>query len=350
MARKVDQAVPAATHAGSADQRRAFTIAIYQDPSYVEGIIQQSSRGLITDSSDTDNAQSTQSSKEDDGLHGDIGAKVNLPGIGGFNASAGMSAGDGASSENVLGQQRTRNFKYTSAYYLHHVRQDLRAADLLKNVASATDLQALKVGDFVEFQAKFSPDEIISLMDVFNPDLVAALTRWRRKTQIIANVTGAETSEQQQALVLEFQTRPDADAELAKAIAEAVRVDFRSAATRQYYGAIGENSGITAVVVCDTRSFLVDDADRILDGHFTVLGKVSSPPATDVPILARNKVLDRIQPKAVDFFSERIKKAAKETINSSITEIRTMEQYLDLDFPSRIAGISFNVIPIAIYL
>jgi len=334
----------------AADERPAFTIAIYQDPSYVEGIIQQSSRGLITDSSDTDNAQNTQSSKEDDAIRGDIGAKVNFPGIGGFNASAGMSTSDGASNENLFGQQRTRNFKYTSAYYLHHVRQDLRAAGLLKQVVSAADLHSLEVSDFIEFQAKFSPDEIISLLDVFNPDLVAALTRWMRKNQIIGNMASAETNEQQQALILEFQTRPDADAEAAKAIAEAVRVDFRSAATRQYYGAIGANSGITAVVVCDTRSFLVEDADRILDGHFTVLGKVSSPPVTDVPILARNKVLDRIQPKAVDFLTENLRKAAKEKINSNIAEIRTLEQYLDMNFPSRIPGISFNVIPIAIYI
>ena len=104
-------------------------------------------------------------------------------------------------------------------------------------------------------------------------------------------------------------------------------------------------------VVCDTRSFLVEDADRILDGQFTVLGKVSSPPATDVPILARNKVLDRIQPEAVDLLTDQIRKAAKERIDSSnIGEIRTMEQYLDMNFPSRIDGTSFKVIPIAIYV
>lgn len=351
MAKKTDQVHPAAGHAGKNDERPAFTIAIYQDPSYVEGIIQQSSRGLIIDSSDTDNAQYTQSSKEDDGLHGDIGAKINVPGIGGFNASAGASTSDGISNEDVSGRQRTANFKYTSAYYLHHVRQDLRTAGLLKNVASFADLQNLEVSDFVEFRAKFSPDEIISLMDVFNPDLVAALTRWVRRSQLINSITSADTDEQRQALIIELQTRPDADAEAAKAIAEAVRVDFRSAATRQYYGAIGSDSGITAVVVCDTRSFLVEDADRILDGQFTVLGKVSSPPATDVPILARNKVLDRIQPEAVDLLTDQIRKAAKERIDSSnIGEIRTMEQYLDMNFPSRIDGTSFKVIPIAIYV
>src|ERR1700691_4024881 len=163
MAEKTRHADPATGHAASINQRPALTVAIYQDPSYIEGIIQQSSRGLITDSSDTDSTRNTQSSKEDDGAHADIGAGVNFPGIGGFNASAGMSASDGTSNENALSQQRIRNFKYTSAYYLHHVRQDLRAVGLLKNIASAADLPSLEVGDFVEFQAKFNPDEIISL-------------------------------------------------------------------------------------------------------------------------------------------------------------------------------------------
>jgi hypothetical protein len=188
-------------------------------------------------------------------------------------------------------------------------------------------------------------------MDVFNPELVAALTKWIRRSQIITNIANAETEEKQQALIIQLQARPDTDAEVAKAIAEAVRVDFRSAATRQYYGAIGSDSGVTAVVVCDTRSFLVEDADRILDGHFTVLGKVSSPPATDVPILSRNKVLDRVQPEAVDVLAEKLRAAAKNRVDSStIDEITTMEQYLDMDFPSRIEGTSFKVIPIAIYL
>ncbi len=351
MVKKMERVDPGAVNGGSGDQRSIFTIAIYQDPSYIEGIIQQSSRGLITDSSDVDNAQNTQSSKQDDGLHGDIGAKVSVPGIGGFNASAGVSASDGASNESVAGRQRTASFKYTSAYYLHHVRQDLRAAGLLKTIASEADLKNLEVSDFVEFRAQFSPDEIISLMDVFNPDLVAALTRWVRRSQLITSIANAETEERQQALIIELQARPDTDAEVAKAIAEAIRVDFRSAATRQYYGAIGPDSGVTAVVVCDTRSFLVEDADRILDGHFTVLGKVSSPPATDVPILARNKVLDRVQPEAVDLLADQIRAAAKKKVDSSnIGEIRTLENYLDMNFPSRIDGTSFKVIPIAIYL
>jgi hypothetical protein len=189
-------------------------------------------------------------------------------------------------------------------------------------------------------------------MDVLNPTLVGAITQWIRRSKLIPQIAAAETDEQRQSLIIEYQTRPDADGELAKVVAEAVRVDFRSIATREYYGAISDAPGVTAVAVCDMRSFLVDDADRILDGNFTVLGKVSTLPATDVPVLARNKVLDRIQPEAVDFVTNQLKSLAKQRIedaNNPVGEER-IEKYLDLNFPSRIDGVSFNVIPIAIYI
>jgi hypothetical protein len=153
-------------------------------------------------------------------------------------------------------------------------------------------------------------------------------------------------------LIVDYQTRPEADAAIGQAIAEAVRVDFRSVATREYYGTIAPDLDVTAVVVCDTRSFLVEDADRILDGHFTVLGKVSTPPTKDVPVLARNKVLDRIKPEAVDWVTAELQNLARqrvEDLNSSATE-QTIDDYFDLTFPSRIDGTSFNVVPIAIYI
>lgn len=330
------------------------TIAIYQDPSHIEGILQQQqSQGLITDLTHADDFRDTQTSNVGATKKGEIGADFKVPGFGGFSAGAGLAGDEGTTFEGAVGQQLTRNFRYTSAYYLHFVRKGLRDAGLLKHVESPTDVENLAVGDFVEFQASFRPDEIIAMMDVLNPGFVAAVMRWIRRRQLIPQMISAETEQQRTELILEYQSRPDADAELAKAIAEAIRVDFRSDATREYYGAIALSRDITAVVVCDTRSFLVEDADRILDGYFTVLGKVSTPPTKDVPVLARNKVLDRIQPEAVDWVATQLQNVATQQIEDLDAPEgleRTVEQYLDLDFPSRIKGTSFKVIPIAIYL
>jgi hypothetical protein len=74
-----------------------------------------------------------------------------------------------------------------------------------------------------------------------------------------------------------------------------------------------------------------------------------------VPILARNKVLDRIQPAAVDVATKWLNELADKQIegldvpDNEQGEI-TLEHYLDLAFPSRIAGQSFKVLPIAIYI
>ncbi len=328
------------------------TIAIYQDASYVEGILQQANRALITELAEADDARSTETTKSGEAGGGELGADVKLPGVGGIKASAKFTADDGSEFEGVAGRQTTRNFRYTTAYYLHHVRQDLRAAGLLKGVTATADVENLKIGDFVEFQASFKPDELIALMDVFNPSLIGAITQWIRRRQLIPQIAEAENDEQRQSLVIEYQTRPDADAELAKVVAEAVRVDFRSIATREYYGAISGVPGVTAVVVCDTRSFLVEDADRILDGHFTVLGKVSTPPETNVPVLGRNKILDRIQPEAVDFATKQLRDLAEQRIEDADNPLseEKIEKYLDLGFPSRIDGMSFKVIPVAIYI
>ncbi|WP_320067662.1 hypothetical protein [Micromonospora sp. RTGN7] len=329
------------------------TISIYQDALYVEGLLQQFGKGLITDASLADDHQNTQKTSTGQTGGGDIGADVKIPGVGGIKASAKLTGNDGFASEAAASQKATRNYKYTSASYLHEVRHELRHSRLLKEASTDAEVNALKIGDFVEFQASFRPDELIALLDVLNPSLVGAITTWYRRSQIRPSIIDADTDEERQGAILEYQTRPEAEADLMRALADAIRVDFRSVFTREYYGSISGASTATAAVVCDTRSFLVEDADRMLDGHFTVLGKVSTPPEVDVPVLARNKLLDRIQPQAVDFATNALREIAKQKIedpHNPTTEGQRIEEYLDLNFPSRIDGTSFKVIPIAIYI
>lgn len=86
-----------------------------------------------------------------------------------------------------------------------------------------------------------------------------------------------------------------------RTVTTAVRADFGSDATREYYGTVGSGDDtVTAVTICDAACFLIDDADRLLDGHFTVLGKVTSKVTHDVPVLARNKLLNRLDTEFVD--------------------------------------------------
>ena len=328
------------------------TISIYQDPSHIEGILQQLKGGILTEASAMEDSRETDGKDTGSAGGGELSASVKLPTVGGLKATGKLSGDSKIKTEVTLGSQETKNYKFTSAYYLHVVRQELRSAGLLKNIETLEEAKGLEVGDFVEFQAEFRPDEIIALMDVFNPHLVAEITRWIRKRQITAEIGKSSNEEEQQAAIVRFQTLPDADAAIAQAAAEAVRVDFRSTSTREYFGTIPNIDGFTTVVICDTTNFLVEDADRILDGYFTVLGKVGTPPKKDVPVLARNKVLDRIQPKAVDFAAQAMTGVAAQRVEDldESNDERTYNEYLDLNFPSRIEGLSLKIFPVAVYL
>lgn len=89
-----------------------------------------------------------------------------------------------------------------------------------------------------------------------------------------------------------------AEDDLALGLANAVYADLLGTAPREYYGSI-ENGG-DGRDICDGSGFLSDDADRLLNGSFTVLGKVSTAAEDEVPLLSRNKLLSLLGVGFVD--------------------------------------------------
>ncbi|WP_067966377.1 hypothetical protein [Nocardiopsis trehalosi] len=146
-----------------------------------------------------------------------------------------------------------------------------------------------------------------------------------------------------------IETDSKALADICRVVAEAVKTDFRANHTRELHGHISDNKGtLTTITICDSSHFIVEDEDRILDGRFTALGKVTPEMEEDVPILARNKLLRRINTELIDKLLRDPKSKAAEN-----NEIELMDDIVDdavdnaLD--SCIGGASFKVIPIAIY-
>ncbi len=89
-----------------------------------------------------------------------------------------------------------------------------------------------------------------------------------------------------------------------------------------------------------------------LTDHSRFSEKVTSELAQDVPILARNKLLERISPEVVDSLFGMLKSGLAQQANSLTFdngEEFSMEEAFDLALPSRIDGLSFKVIPIAVY-
>ncbi len=107
----------------------------------------------------------------------------------------------------------------------------------------------------------------------------------------------------------------------------------------------GAADGVTAVTICDSVHFTRDDHDRVLDGEFTVLGKVTSKVEYEVPVLDRNKVLNRI---SAEFPEEALDK-----LQDSATVENTLDRYskdaLNVELHAKIPGGSFKVLPVAIY-
>jgi hypothetical protein len=204
------------------------------------------------------------------------------------------------------------------------------------------------VGDFIEYQASFSPSELVTVMDVLTPDLVAQITAWLAKHKEIAGFDGYGSFEKVQIAALRMNEQAKANADLARDVAIGVQADFRQDKTREYYGLVGEDDPFTAITICDNSHFVVEDEDRILDGTFTVLGKITSGPAEDVPVLQRNKLLRNISADGVDALFAQLKSSMKgQTFKIGETSI---DDLLDIKLSSRIRGTSIRVLPIAIYV
>ena len=335
------------------------TVTVYQNGDHVSGILQQAyERGLQRDGTYVSAKQTAESKTLESGGKGAGEAGADVPFLAKAQVSLGYSRQRQSGHESRQEDRVTSSFVYTEAHYLHFVRRFLRDSGLLRSITSHADAKAVKVGDFVEFQAAFRPNQVTPFLDILTPDLVGRIAHHRRMREAADNLgaiegfDGLEGFERIKAFAEQAKMRAEADADLARGLAIAVHADFRGAATREYYGSIGNgDEAVTAVTICDTPCFLLDDADRLLDGSFTVLAKVSTAVEDDVPVLSRNKLLSRLDVGFVDGALADLRKATSDGA-AKLPGDRgdAIDKVLDATLDSRIAGPSFNVIPVAIYL
>lgn len=326
------------------------TIAVYQNPDHVAGILQQLHVApLVTGESREHGVGDSSGDKTEVKGHGGGKGGVSVPLIGevGFDASGDLARMQ--ESGLTTSTRTTQNFTYSQAYYLFVVRDALRRRGLVQTITSVSDAADLSSGDFVEFQANFKPNALHALLDILTPDLISAITHHKVKADGLKLFPGYTEIDQLKIFSEGLHLKAQIRADIARATAEAVRVDFRAEKTREFYGAI--SSDVTAVTICDNAHFVVDDEDRILDGSFTVLGKVTSGVERDVPVLSRNKLLDRIGPDVVDILFGMLHEGAAEQVDK--LELGKIEldvtDAFDLRLPSRIDGASFRVIPVAVF-
>ncbi|MBX5334253.1 hypothetical protein HQO90_24970 [Rhodococcus fascians] len=347
-------------------------VVIYQNPDFVSGLLQAIlGAGLLESAETEDQGRATQTTTAGNTTGAKVGASVNFPGFGGIDAHGDLQrVRDNVHADETNRAQRL-TYVFSQAYYLNYLRYLLATNHTVTPVRTLADARAIKTGDIIEYSSTFRANEINAVLDIATPELVSTVTKYimlrnnRLELREIDDV--AEITKHRQ---LGVHHAEDA-AELASAIASALRQDFRSEHTREFYGHIDteslsandiedtddaddadDNDGdrrLTAVTICETAHFRTADPDRLLDGRFTVLGKVISPLADDVAVLDRNKLLDRIDPALLSGVFDKLTELSEESPAQQIVGGGVTGIGVDLEFSALIPGSSFAVLPIAIF-
>ncbi|MBX7555682.1 MULTISPECIES: hypothetical protein [Kocuria] len=331
--------------ASRGDAHSAPIATIYQNSDQIAGVLQQIVRHpLLTEESRDFTSGGDNNRATDGSVSGKGSGKARVPFVGGGEVGLEARASLSSSWTETTGTASRQQFVYSQAYNLHLVRQHLDQKKLLTRVASVEQAEAVQLGAFVEYTTAFDPVELTLALDVLSPELVAAITRFTVKQRYLERLPT-----QHEARVLhaeKMNLEVEMKGELARAITNAFKADTRQDVTREYYGRVAVDPALTLITICDLAHFIVDDPDRLLDGTFTVLGKVIAPVEMDTPTLSRNKLLRNLAPAALDDGIEELYKLMNKA--PEVGE-KPPSEYVDLKMASRVNGASMRVMPLAIY-
>lgn len=336
------------TDTGSrSDANSAPVATIYQNSDQIAGVLQQIMRHpLLTEESRELTSGGDNKSAADGSVSGKGSGKAKVPFVGGAEVGLEARASLSSSWTETTGTASRQQFVYSQAYNLHLVRRFLDQENLLMRVTSVEHAEAVQPGAFVEYTTAFDPVELTLALDVISPELVEAVTRFTVKQDYLERFPTAGGHEAREEHAQRMGIAAEMKGELARAITHAVKADTRQETTREYYGRVTTNPALTVITICDLAHFIVDDPDRLLDGTFTVLGKVIAPIEIDVPTFARNKLLRNLAPAALDSGIEEMRNLMSRA--SKVGE-KPPSEYIDLKMASRVHGASMRVMPLAIY-
>ncbi|WP_131798119.1 DUF6414 family protein [Clavibacter tessellarius] len=324
-------------------------VAIYQNPDHVAGLLQQlMNQPLVTAETRQNDHGNSDATSHTGRIAAQTSAKGSMPGIVGAAAGGEGNLSRDHATTITTNSRSSQSFVYSQAYYLNIVRAALRDQNFVTYVDASSDMSSLIPGNFIEYTATFSPSTIPALMDVLTPDLIAAIVEWLARRRGTADIDFTVFKEIK-SRALELDLKATSNASLARQITEAVKLDFRQEKTREFYGSIPTIPDLTMLTICDASHFVVEDEDRILDGSYTVLGKVTSSLQADLPVFQRNKLMRNVSPDAVDKMVDFMKEKLNNTRGGKIGET-DIDELLAMDLSSRVPGSALRVIPVAIFI
>lgn len=330
---------------------------VYQNSDFVGSLTQAVTGGGLAQSGETEFTDGTNASNElEKGFDAEVSGEVQALTVANLAGRlGGKRARIAGTSEEHLRRHRL-DMSYDISYHLNRLRSLL--ASQTRTVTDMASADGLVTGNIVTFTGRLEPDPISAVLDIASPELTAEIARYvaRRKR---LQVTGDDFDvEELRASWESAEQSATTNADLARAVTSALHTDFRRSTTIEYHATISD--GLTGIVVCENEHFVTADPDRLLDGEFTVLGKVVTSPETDTPILRKNKLLRRLSPQWVAWLFDQIGsndyferdesyQSFLSTISSEGDDEPEEAPPIDLKFPATIKGVSFVVLPVAIF-
>ncbi|BAH56080.1 DUF6414 family protein [Rhodococcus opacus] len=336
------------------DSEIAPYVAVYQNTDFIGGLTQSATNSGISLSGESEYTEGVE--------HGDqrgrggkthLTARAAMPGLGEAGLDVGGNLDKATTDKNTSATRHRLSVSYDMAFHLHRLHELLEQHTT--TVATPDDAEPLETGAIVKFTGKFNPDPISAILDIASPDLISEVARFAARTRRPA-VDGETFNVDELKYKWELaEQNATTQADFARAITTALHTDFRRSTTIEFHCAIA--SGLTAIVVCETEHFTTADPDRLLDGEFTVLGKVVTSPETDIPVLRKNKFLRRLDTDWVRWLFHSLGSSVDRLNDAEVTAFvrdhlnrnEAAAPPLDLHFPAVIEGRSFTVLPIGIY-
>ncbi|WP_405180263.1 hypothetical protein OG225_02680 [Nocardia sp. NBC_01377] len=319
------------------------TVVLYQNSDFVSGMLQELQEEGLLEASETSSKRATT---DREGTSDAIGTTVDRQNR---NASTAVPAliKEQLQSDEIATADR-KKFVYSQSFYLDGVRRALRERALIRTLDKLADTEDMPIGAIVQFTAKFAANEVNAILDIATPTLTSEIARYMilKEGTDSLNEIGEHADLSEFAKVRQLSEAKAADrASLVGTLTSALRADFRGDHTKEYYASLDK---LTVIVVCETEHFITRDADRLLDGSFTVLAKVISKVEKDVPILARNKLLNRIESGFLDHMLDLLSEAGDKQFAGESSSYSG--SILNTDFAATVDGHCLTVMPIAIFV
>lgn len=267
---------------------------------------------LKTSTSDSESMKS--------GIGGSIGVS-NVFALLGVTFSGERGKEKGVQDQTEMSQEKV----HTPTSLFAKCRSNLISKGMLRQEITPDNLNGVKSGDFIEFQAVLHKNPIVDILSWIKAlgELISPLTAQNKQK----SPRQQKSNEQ----VFDKKTLGQIDAIL-KLVTPADSIEL--------IGELKSGSGIKAVITCQPDFFNHGDPNEIIDGEFFVIGKVVKvvPDNSSSINLLRKSPLGRLDPT----------KLSELTVPFSQLEETGFQQ--DLKFTTAIEGPAILIIPIAIFL